>query len=96
MYMLLQNPDLTMKVKKLQKIVIKMVKESGVTQDEAQLRGMLMNKVNFRKNLPFPFFHSYILDNSLLFHLFLLQINSSSRFVVDNKKIQLVIKAKDC
>ncbi|KAJ8467088.1 hypothetical protein OPV22_029640 [Ensete ventricosum] len=61
------NPDLTMKIKKLQKIVIKMVKESGVTEDEAQLREMLMDK-----------------------------INSSSRFMVNNKKIQLVTKAEDC
>ncbi|WOL02995.1 UBP1-associated proteins 1C [Canna indica] len=60
------DPDQTMKIKKLQKIVIKMVQESGVTVDEPQLREILMDK-----------------------------INSSSRFVVDNKRIQLVSKAAE-
>ncbi|RWV78553.1 hypothetical protein GW17_00060456, partial [Ensete ventricosum] len=79
------NPDLTMKIKKLQKIVIKMVKESGVTEDEAQLREMLMDKVNFRKNLSFPFFHFYILDNPLLFPFFCRSIQAPGLWSITRK-----------
>lgn len=46
-YLLFQNPDQTLRIKKLQKIVIKMVQEFGVSEDEAQLREMLMDKVKF-------------------------------------------------
>ncbi|KAG6524692.1 UBP1-associated proteins 1C-like [Zingiber officinale] len=59
-------PDQTMKIKKLQRIVIKMAQESGASEEEEQLQAKLMDK-----------------------------INSSSRFVVDNKKIKLVIKAEE-
>lgn len=41
----MQNPDRAMKIKKLQKLVIKELQDSGVTGDKAQLQEMLMNKV---------------------------------------------------
>ncbi|PKU84385.1 UBP1-associated proteins 1C isoform X2 [Dendrobium catenatum] len=64
MSILNSKPDRTMKIKKLQKLVIKDLKVSGVTGDELQLRDAMMEK-----------------------------INSSSRFVIDNKLICLAAKA---
>lgn len=39
------KPDRTMKIKKLQKLVIKELQDSGVTGDNAQLQEMLMDKI---------------------------------------------------
>ncbi|KAI0494078.1 hypothetical protein KFK09_024209 [Dendrobium nobile] len=64
MSILNSKPDRTMKIKKLQKLVIKDLKVSGITGDELQLRDTMMEK-----------------------------INSSSRFVIDNKLICLAAKA---
>lgn len=40
------NPDGVMKIKKLQKVIIKALRESGVTEDEGQLEEKLMQKIN--------------------------------------------------
>lgn len=48
--MSLQIPDQTMKIKKLQKIVIKMVQESGASEEKEQLRAKLMDKVKPSKD----------------------------------------------
>ncbi|XP_038981166.1 UBP1-associated proteins 1C [Phoenix dactylifera] len=59
------NPDGIMKIRKLQKLVFKALQESGINEDETQLRDTLMDK-----------------------------INSSSRFVIEDKHIRLVAKAE--
>lgn len=59
------NPDGVMKIRKLQKLVIKALQDSGATEEEAQLQDMLMDK-----------------------------INSSSRFMIENKRIRFVAKAE--
>ncbi|XP_043720282.1 UBP1-associated proteins 1C [Telopea speciosissima] len=58
------NSDGKLKMKKLQKLVFKALRESGATEDEAELKGMLVHK-----------------------------INSSSRFMLQDKLVHLVAKS---
>ncbi|KAJ4950129.1 hypothetical protein NE237_026961 [Protea cynaroides] len=58
------NPDGTMKMKKLQKLVFKALRESGDAEDESELKDMLVHK-----------------------------INSSSRFMLQDKLVHLVAKS---
>lgn len=84
-----QNPDGKMKMRKLKKLVIQAIKQSGITEDENQLSEKLEQKVSVLRP-----------DSSILvvckatskysFVAFSLQINSSSRFTMDSKYVRLV------
>jgi hypothetical protein len=47
----IQNPDGVMKLKKLQKLVVKELQECGVTEDKEGLRATLMDKVMATKQI---------------------------------------------
>jgi len=47
----IQNPDGVMKLKKLQKLVVKELQECGVTGDKEGLRATLMDKVMATKQI---------------------------------------------
>lgn len=84
-----QNPDGKMKMKKLKKLVMEAIKQSGITEDENQLSEKLERKVSVLRP------HSSILVecktiSKCSFVAFLVQIDSSSRFTIDGKYVHLV------
>lgn len=84
-----QSPDGKMKMKKLKKLVMEAVKQSGITEDESQLSEKLERKVRVVRS-HFSILLECKATSKHLFLAFLLQINSSSRFAVDSKYVRLV------
>lgn len=51
-----QNPEGVLKMKKLKKLVLNSLGESGITEDETQLSGMLEHKVRPLKSCTVSFY----------------------------------------
>lgn len=94
-----QHPDGTLKMKKLRKAILKALQESGIVVDEAELSEALEQKVSHLMNcifinFPFRIIIVTVINNKYGFLVKNLcrQINSSSRFAVENKYVRLLAK----
>ena len=91
-----QNPEGILKMRKLRKLVLKALRESGFTEDESQLTDALEQKV---KPICWTrFLVTFLLKIMRFSHsvdefLCVMQINSSSKFTVDGKYVRLASKS---
>lgn len=88
-----QNPDGAVKFKKLKKLILVSLKESGIVEDKSVVNQMLEQNVSGEA---FQAIFLLLLAIGLIMFQSLssLQINSSSRFSIDGKYVRLESKSE--